>query len=85
MEGLLVSLSTWSIFGGTTTVSANMVLSKLTFLSYPSLSCSEPVLLDRKEVMHNETPYLRLLRMHLLLHCMDFSSRLHMLEVGETP
>ena len=34
--------------------------------------------------MHNRTPYSRLLRMDLLLHCMDLSSMLHVLETGET-
>ena len=35
--------------------------------------------------MQNRTPCSGLLRMHLLLHCMDLSSWLHMLEAGETP
>ena len=87
MEGLLVSLSTCSIFGRTTTVSVNMVLSNFFFFFWlcTFLSCSEPVLLDRKEGMHNKTPCSRLLGMNLLLHGMDLSSRLHMLEDGETP
>ena len=55
------------------------------FLSFPSLSCSKPVLLGKKEVMDNKVPCFRLLRMHLLLHCMNLSSKLHMLEAGETP
>ena len=55
------------------------------FLSCPCLSCSEAALLVRKEGMHNKTPCSRLLRMHMLLQCMDLSSRLHMLEAGETP
>ena len=61
MEGSLVSLSTFSIFGGTTTVSADMVLSNLIFLSCPSLSCSEPVLLGRKEEIHNKNPLFQLI------------------------
>ena len=85
MEGLLVSLSTCSIFGGTTTVSANMVSSVLIFLPCSALFRSEPVLLGRKEGLHNKTPCSRLLRMHPLLHSMDLSLRLHMLEVDETP
>ena len=85
MEEFLVTLSTCSILGGTTRVSANMVLLKLVFLSCSSLSCSEPVLLGREEGVHNKTPCSMLLRMRLLLHCMDLSSRLHMLEAGETP
>ena len=85
MEEFLVTLSTYSILGGTTRVSVNMVLLKLVFLSCSSLSCSEPVLLGREKGVHNKTPCSRLLRMHLLLHCMDLSSRLHMLEAGETP
>ena len=85
MEGLPASLSTCSIFRGTTTVSANMVLLKLIFLPCRSLSCSKPVLLGSKEEMHSKTPCSRLLRMHLLLHCTDLSFKLHMLEAGETP
>ena len=77
MEGLLVSLSTYSIFGGNTTVSAKMVLSKLIFLSCPFLSSSEPMLLGRKEGINNKTPCSRLLRMHSLLQCM--------LEADDTP
>ena len=61
MEGLLISLSLFSIFGGTTTVSADMVLSNLIFLSCPSLSCSEPVLLGRKEEIHNKNPLFQLI------------------------
>ena len=62
-----------------------MVLLKLSFfLSCPSVSCSVPVLLGRKEGRHNEIPCSRLLRMHLLLHCMDLSFRLHMLDTLET-
>ena len=59
-----------------------MVLLKLFFLSC-SLSCIKSVLLARKEEMHNKTLCSRLLRMHLLLHCMDLSSKLHMLEASE--
>ena len=66
-------------------MSANMVLSKLIFLSCPFLSCSEPVLLDRKEGTHHKTPCSRLLRTHSLLHYMDLSSRLYMLVAIETP
>ena len=84
MERLPVPLSTCSVFQSTTTVSANIVLSKLIYLSCPFF-CSEPELLGRKEGMHNKTPCSRLLRMHLLLHCMDLSYRLHMLEAHETP
>ena len=84
MEGLLVYLSLCSIFGGNTTVSANMVLLELIVLSCPSLSYSEPVLVGRKKGMHNKTLCSRLLRIHLLLQCLDVSSRLHMLEAGET-
>ena len=78
MEGLLVSLSTCSA------VSANMMLLKLFFLSSPSLSCSKPVLLSRKEEIHNKTPYSSLLNA-LLLRCINLSSKLHILEAGETP
>ena len=35
--------------------------------------------------MHNKTPCSRLLRMHLLLHCVDLCSKLHILEAGEAP
>ena len=83
MEGLLVSLSTCSIFGGTITACQHGVIKKKN-LSCPSLSCSEAALLVRKEGMHNKTPCSRLLKMHMLLQCMDLSSRLHMLEAGET-
>ena len=58
---------------------------KIIFLSCPSPSCSKLVLLDRKEGMHNKTPCSRLLRMHLLLHCVDLCSKLHILEAGEAP
>ena len=37
---------------------------KIIFLSCPSLSCSEPVLIGRKEGKHNKTPCSALLRMH---------------------
>ena len=53
-----------------------------------TLSCPEPVLLGRKKIkerMHNKTPCSRLFRMHLWLHCIDVSSRLHMLKADETP
>ena len=43
------------------------------------------VLLGRNEGMHNKTPCSRLLRMHLLLHCVDLSSKPHLLEACETP
>ena len=85
MEGLLVSLLTCSIFGGTKSASANKMLSKLIFWFCPSLSCSELKLLGRMEVMHCKTPCFRLLGMHWLLHCMHLPSRLHMLEADETP
>ena len=63
MEGLLVSLLTSSIFGGTTTVCQLGVI-KIIFLSCPSLSSSEPVLIGRKKGVHNKTPCSALLRMH---------------------
>ena len=37
---------------------------KIIFLSCPSLSCSEPVLIGRREGVHNKTPCSALLRMH---------------------
>ena len=85
MEELLVCLSTFSIFGGTTTASANTVLSVLIFLSCLFLSCSESVLLGRKEGLHNKTLCSRFLKINSLLHCMDLSSRQHILEANETP
>ena len=50
MQGLLVSISTCSVFWGTTTMSTNIMLSKLFFLSCLFLSCSKTVLL----VIENE-------------------------------
>lgn len=74
-----------NIFVGTTTMSTNMILSKLMLLFYPFLSFTEPLLLGRKERMHNKTQYFRSLRIHCLLHCVDISSKLHMLGADETP
>ena len=66
-------------------MSTNMVLSKLCFLSCPSLSFVELVLSGRKEEMHQKTPSFRSFRMHWLLHCADLTSGLHLLEADETP
>lgn len=66
-------------------MSTNMVLSKLCFLSCPSLSFVELVLSGRKEEMHQKTPSFRSFRMHWLLHCVDLTSGLHLFEADETP
>ena len=63
MEGLLVSLLTSSIFGGTTTMSANLVLSKLFFCLVLLYLIQNLVLIGRKEGKHNKTCS-ALLRMH---------------------
>ena len=63
MEGLLVSLLTSSISGGTTTMSANLVLSKLFFCLVLLYLIQNLVLIGRKEGKHNKTCS-ALLRMH---------------------
>ena len=74
----------WNILGNHSCVYQHGAIKIMFFALSFSILCRTCVI-DRKEEIHQKTPSFRSFRMHWLLHCVDLTSRIHLLEADETP